>query len=120
MKNNIEIYEDIKQLLGLNQTEFATDYCQKSESYIRVLRNDPEREIPTEVLANIWDKIESVKALQPQTMKKALSRLQEKIAREILYRNTSEQHKKLREMLINIVESVNAKKHTEAMPIIIM
>jgi len=83
-----------------------------------VLRNDPERVIPTEVLANIWDKIESVKALQPQTMKKALSRVQEKIAREILYRNTSEQYKKLREMLINIVESVNAKKHTEAMPII--
>lgn len=119
MTNNIWIYEDTNKLLGVSQTEFATEYCGKSESYIRVLRVDG-REMPTEVLINIFEKMDSIKAYQPKTTARALSLLQEKIAKEILYRNTSEQHLKLREMLVKIVDSINAKKYEDAMPILIM
>lgn len=120
MKSNIWIYEDTQKLLGINQTEFATDYCGKSESYIRVLRTEPDRTMPTEVLINIFEKLDATKSLQQQTMKQAINRLQQKIAEEIIYRNTNKQHLKLREMLIRIVQDIEAKRTYEAPPILIM
>jgi len=119
MNSNIWIYEDTNKLLGVSQTEFATEYCGKSESYIRVLKVD-KREVPTEVLINVFEKIDSIKAFHPKTTARALSQLQEKIAKEILYRNTSEKHLKLREMLIRIVDSINTQRAYDAPPILIM
>lgn len=120
MKSNIWIYEDAHKLLGVSQTEFATDYCNKSESYIRVMRAEQDRTLPTEVLINIFEKLDSIKASLPKATTKAVSLLQEKIAKEIVYRNTAQQHLKLREMLIRIVRDIETKRTYEAPPILIM
>ena len=120
MKSNIEIYEDTNKLLGVSQTEFATDFCQKSSSYIRVMRTDEKRRMPTHVLVNIWEKLDAVKSYQMPVTQKAIAKLQEKIAKEIVYRNTKEQHLKLRKMLVGIIDSVNTKRTYDAPPILIM
>ena len=120
MKSNVEIYEDVNRLLGINQTEFATRFCKRSESYIRVLRIDVDREMPTHVLINIWDELELIKALIPQTAKKGIGVLQEKIAKEIVYRNTKEQHRRLRKMIIKIVREIEEQQYPSAMPFYIL
>ena len=120
MNSNIEIYEEAKKILGINQTDFATQYCKKSESYIRVLRTDVSRAMPTQVLINIWDELEATKALIPKTAISRIDALQEKIAKEIVYRNTREQHRKLRKMIVKIVREIEEKQYPSAMPIFIL
>lgn len=119
MKSNIWVFEETQKLLGVNQTEFAIGYCGRSESYIRMIKST-DKQLPTEVLISIFEKIDSVKAQESQLMSKALAKLQEKIAEEIIYRNTAKQHLKLREMLLRIVHNLEAKRSYQAPPVIII
>jgi len=116
--NNLELYDEVNKVLKLSTKEFSEVFCRKSESYIRVLRKQ-NRSIPTEVLMNIFDELSNVCDSKSLVKRECIDNILKGIAKEIALRNKTNEHLKLRKMLVDIVNEINEQRNTTTPAIII-
>lgn len=117
-----EIYDSVERLdRNITQDEFSRKYCGRSSSYLRTMLA-MKKDLPTSVLVNITNRlIENQSALLMKLASKdkhLVSDLIENIATMIARQHTLYEHKKLRRMLIRIVDRINEEKEPSAMPIL--
>lgn len=117
-----EIYEQIRKIQYLNMDEFSIEYCGRSASYLRTMTSK-KKQLPTNVLVNITNKLIDRQALLTRLAvkdKHLVNELIETIATMIARRQTLHEHKKLRKMLLKIVDELNVEREYNAMPIIVV
>lgn len=107
-----EIYEAVKSIDYVTQDEFSTKYCGRSSSYLRTIRAK-NLELSTDVLVRIADTLINTQESNTDISKHQVRLLEntlDRLAAMIVDRQTNHGHKKLREMLVRIVENINEEK----------
>ena len=117
-----EIYQAVANIEYITQDDFGVEYCEKSSSYIRTMKAKGYY-LPSEVLVCVANKlIEKMTTLNGLAHRKRhlIEELIERLALIISERQMAKQHKVLREMIIDIVDRINAEKDYGVAPMVVL